>query len=75
MRMLLTLDTFLDVINIIMFHGRPITTHLKDTFSDSYAIKMSITNIIMALRYYDLLIIKLKIMKDTIKESLIKDVP
>lgn len=45
-------------------------------FNDSYAIKVSIANTIMALRYYDLLIIKLETTKkDTIEKMLIKDVP
>lgn len=75
MRMLLTVNIFLDIVSIIIFHGRTLITHLKDTFSDSYAIKVSIINAFMVLKYYNLLIIKLKKMKkDTIKGLIIEDI-
>lgn len=76
MGMLLILNILLNIIMTIMLHDRIVITHMKDTFSDSYVIKVSITNTIMALRYFNLLITKLKIMKkDTIEVKLIEDVP
>lgn len=59
-----------------MFHGRSIITHLKDTFSDSFSIKVSSINTIMVLVHYNFFIVKLKLKnKDTIKGSLIEDIP
>lgn len=76
MIMLLILNIFLDILVTIMLHSRLVITHPKDTFSNSYVIEVSIVDTIMALRYCDLLIIKLKIMKkDTIETMLIEDVP
>lgn len=76
MSMLLILNILLDILVIIALHGRLIITHLKDIFNDSCTIEVSITNTIMALRHYNLLITKLEITKkDTIKGTLIEDVP
>lgn len=76
MSMLLILDIFLDIISTITFHGRLVIIHSKDTFSDNYTIEMYTTNIIMTLRYYDLLIVKLeKMKKGIIKGLLIEDIP
>ena len=74
--LLLILDIFLDIVITVMFHGRILIIHPKDTFNDSYIVKMSTTNSIMALKHSNLLIIKLRKMnKDTIKGSLIEDIP
>lgn len=71
----MTLDIFIDIIITIMFHGRIVITHTKDIFSDICTIKVFTTNIIMVLRYYNFLIVKLKKMKeDTIEGSFIEDI-
>lgn len=76
MGMLLILNILINIIITIMLYGRPLITHLKDTFKDGYAIKVSIVNIIIAFRHCNLPIVKFEIMKkDTIEGALIEDVP
>lgn len=75
MSMLLILNIFPCIVSIVMFYGRLVITHLKEIFSDIYAIDVFIVNVIMTLRYYNLLIVKLKIIKkDTIDGLLVEDI-